>query len=302
MPSGEPLAVADSNAQALRKLVGPALHRWQSAEALARDDRDPEGVHELRVATRRLRSGLQVFGAGKFAPVAKGLRQELRWLARQLGSLRDIDVQLARLPDLLQKALPKGGLDTVRDALLQRRGVALIQVRAALDSVRYRRLVAQLEAIASGKTEASAGAARKRARGSVRKQYRRLRKSIQASGDDRAGLHRARVRVKQLRYLLEIVAPISGRPGVQLLRELIDAQKQLGRFHDAAVSLEWAHEWRRLGRLSGAAWTKIEMTLAADAKRSTRRARKAARRLCSRATRTRVDAVLARLEPTKGEE
>jgi CHAD domain-containing protein len=60
-------------------------------------DRDPEDVHQARVATRRLRSDLRTFRGLVQAAWASELRDELGWLAGILGAVRDRDVLLARL-------------------------------------------------------------------------------------------------------------------------------------------------------------------------------------------------------------
>ena len=60
-------------------------------------DTDPEGVHQARVATRRLRSDLRTFRPLLDREWASALRTELDWLARELGVVRDGDVMLERM-------------------------------------------------------------------------------------------------------------------------------------------------------------------------------------------------------------
>ena len=59
---------------------------------------DIEELHDMRVATRRLRAALALFST--VLPVrAQTFREELGWLGRVLGAVRDLDVQLDGLAD-----------------------------------------------------------------------------------------------------------------------------------------------------------------------------------------------------------
>jgi CHAD domain-containing protein len=62
---------------------------------------DPEAVHKMRVATRRLRAALRVF-EDMLPPSAAELGRELRWLAGALGAVRDLDVQIHSLGEASQ--------------------------------------------------------------------------------------------------------------------------------------------------------------------------------------------------------
>src|SRR5260221_5847779 len=62
----------------------------------ALDGHDPEHVHEMRVATRRMRAALRLFG-DVLPAEANSLNDELNWIAGQLGATRDLDVQVRRL-------------------------------------------------------------------------------------------------------------------------------------------------------------------------------------------------------------
>src|SRR6266699_3130798 len=62
----------------------------------AREGEDPLHVHQMRVATRRMRAALRLFADVQPAE-AGGLNDELNWIAGQLGAARDLDVQVRRL-------------------------------------------------------------------------------------------------------------------------------------------------------------------------------------------------------------
>src|SRR5256714_10925278 len=87
----------------LAQSVASLLHH----DPLVRTGRDPEAVHQSRVATRKLRSNLRTFGSLLDPEWTEPLRSELGWLAFSLGAVRDREVLLDRLLELA-KSLPAG--------------------------------------------------------------------------------------------------------------------------------------------------------------------------------------------------
>ncbi|MDA0812800.1 MAG: CHAD domain-containing protein [Verrucomicrobia bacterium] len=61
-------------------------------EGTVREGGDPRAVRKMRVASRQLQVGLEVFADYLPAPMIKALRSELRWISRKLGEVRDLDV------------------------------------------------------------------------------------------------------------------------------------------------------------------------------------------------------------------
>ena len=117
---------------------------------------DPEELHDMRVATRRLRAALSLF-ADVFPVRAQAFREELGWLGRTLGAVRDLDVQLAGLDDMAtatagwSDGVRADGHDPLADlSELSRREweAARVHMLAALDSVRWERLAKGLAAMA----------------------------------------------------------------------------------------------------------------------------------------------------------
>ena len=116
---------------------------------------DPEELHDMRVATRRLRAALALFA--DVLPVrAQVFREELGWLGRVLGAVRDLDVQQEGLADdggrhrRLERRARAGDHDPLADlaALLEReREAARADLLGALDSVRWERLAKGLAAM-----------------------------------------------------------------------------------------------------------------------------------------------------------
>lgn len=224
----------------------------------------PDSVHKMRVAARRLRSGLRTFRPLVDPTWAGYLSEELRWLANSLGALRDREVLLARLerdisalpdwaakePTLAHVRAELGrGLDTARGDALE-----------ALDSPRYQALVAALlEAAAKPRTTRVADrSCRKALPPLVGKAFGRLARdcadlrldppqvAITAESDD--AWHEARITGKKARYAAEAVEPVFGKPATKLASALTRVTEALGEHQDAAIAADAVLE---LGRAAG---------------------------------------------------
>jgi triphosphatase len=203
---------------------------------------DPEELHDMRVATRRLRAALDLF-AGVLPVRAAVLRAELSWLAAVLGAVRDLDVQQAAQSEM---SLPgPGGPDPLAElaALLEReRETARADMLAALDSSRWERLQHGLTTmVQQGPHRRSTATRLPAAMGvpelvlarhhAVVKAAKRARKSGRASD-----FHRLRIRGKRLRYSLEFSAELYGGRTARYTRQLAGLQDQLGLMQDAEVA------------------------------------------------------------------
>ena len=213
-------------------------------EAGARTGRDPEDVHQMRVAVRRLRAILRA-SRPLFDPRwVDGLRRELKRLGTVLGGVRDLDVLHAYLRPQLE-ALPAPERRAGRPYLLRPldadRVRARTALRAALASPRYARLLARLEA-ALGHPPA---------RPSVvplpdiaAAEFKKLRKAVnklprQPSAEE---LHAVRIKVKRARYAAELVQPIIGRRAERFIDKAKKLQDILGEHQDAVVAEEYLRE------------------------------------------------------------
>ncbi len=212
---------------------------------------DPEELHDMRVATRRLRAALSLFA--EVLPVrAQAYRTELGWLASVLGAVRDLDVQidgLGNMSDTLAgwspAALHVGDHDPLADlsALLERdRARARDELLGALDSVRWERLFAGLASLARQGPLRRSLATRVPAvvgmpdlvvarHDKVSRAARRARRSGVVSD-----FHRLRIRCKRLRYSLEFSADVYGGATARYVRRLTALQDELGLLQDAEVA------------------------------------------------------------------
>jgi CHAD domain-containing protein len=212
---------------------------------------DIEELHDMRVATRRLRAALDVFE--EVLPVrARTYRDELGWLAGVLGAVRDLDVQQEALPGMSATAnawasLAGGSSNPLADlaALLEReRASARAAMLDSLDSLRWDRLINGLTAmVRQGPLRRSLAVrtpaliavpelvgARHRA---AVKAARRAKRSGQAPD-----FHRLRIRCKRLRYSLEFTADLYGGRTTRYTRQLTSLQDKLGLMQDAEVAAD----------------------------------------------------------------
>src|SRR5262249_43820748 len=114
----------------------------RSHEAGTRAGDDPEELHDMRVATRRLRAALRCF-QDVLPPSATVLNLELGWLASGLAAVRDLDVQLQRLEGLATTLSEheQSSLAAVRDMIILDREQARKDLTILLDSERYAALL-----------------------------------------------------------------------------------------------------------------------------------------------------------------
>ena len=197
-----------------------------------------DGVHQARVASRRLRETVPVLGAGLADVRMKSLRRRLRDVTRALGAVRELDVASAMVADL-----PGDGAEMVhlRDAwrawLAALRREPLKALRKALAPDARAPLEAQLAELEAAR-EASGDAQWRTALGErVAVRADALRDRIEATGAlyHVEPLHEVRIAAKKLRYALELADEAGLARLTQPLRTIKKAQDILGRLHDLDV-------------------------------------------------------------------
>lgn len=235
--------------EGMRTVFRRCLAHALANEVPARIGAASEGVHQLRVALRRLRSALSLFAPA--LPLAGRQRwvDEVRWLLGCLGPCRDLDVLCEELlPAVAAVAPPPARLTGLRELAEHRRAVAREEVRAAIESQRCGDLFLQLACWTeqAGWRSAATGAALATVRmplpefaaGVLERQHRRVRKRGRRFAElDAASRHRLRLAVKKLRYALEFFAGLfAGKRVHSYLARLADLQEVLGQQNDIAVS------------------------------------------------------------------
>ena len=232
----------------------------RSHEPGTRLGEDPEELHDMRVATRRMRAAMKVF-EGALPERAKWLREELRWLAGALGDVRDLDVQIEGLGarrngDAAEAEGLGSSLNKILGVMEERRAEARGRMLEALDSERYGRLEESFgEMLRRGP-----GAERELGRADgyaaedepvtaaapalISARYRKWRKAAKrldgsSPPDD---FHEVRKKGKKLRYALEFVSEVYGKPVADLVSLLKKVQDDLGDHQDAVVAAETLRE------------------------------------------------------------
>ena len=197
----------------------------------------PAGVHQMRVALRRLRSALTLFKdlAGHDGAAASG---GLKGLARCLGPARDWDVFLGgRLAELAAAFAGDSRIAALRDDAMAEREAAYAALRSALDAPGFRLLCLSLAALARAPLEAPEPATGFAARALNRRLRRVLRHGEDLSGLPPPELHRLRLDAKRLRYAGEMFGPLYGERKLRrFLRALAAVQEELGHLNDIAVA------------------------------------------------------------------
>ncbi len=222
-------------------------------------------VHTTRVAVRRLRSTVRVFGELFDVPSAGELEEELGWWAQTLGEVRDLDVLIERLTGLIDALPPDLVLGPVTSTIQAEIGVArkaaMAAVLASLDDERYRRLVGLLHHWRSDAPfTPAADLPDTTINGYVKKANKALQKrmgtAIDATkaGDAAAAklVHRARKAGKRHRYAVEAAAPFLGAKADKIIAKRRELQDVLGNHQDAVVTAAYLRDLgARLGVRSG---------------------------------------------------
>jgi CHAD domain-containing protein len=215
-----------------------------------------EGVHQARVATRRLRSELKLLGGAIDSEWVTQVRVDLKWLGEALGQVRDSDV-LAGLFDGGDdgSSFDADGRNELRSKLEGQRRTCCRELAGVLSSDRYLDLLDQLDKAASNLPVDDARQGQRAPTRStltdrlaakvlpklVGRRWRSLRRAVRGAGNHPSDLelHGMRIRAKELRYAAEITAPVIGTAARHTAAAAEAAQNVLGDHHDAVNAESW---------------------------------------------------------------
>jgi CHAD domain-containing protein len=220
----------------------------------------PEEIHQLRVAARRLRVALRLFGRMLPSRDTAHFNAELRWFASSLGDIRDLDVYAENFKAYVQ-GVPREqrrGLSRYELYLRRERSEARQRAAAAVASPRAEALLADIERFVAA--EPSAGALRRwgslTVGDAMRQSVRRSVSRVRRLGDTLmtrarpAELHGLRIKVKRLRYELEFFAEVCA-PLKQAAKESKALQDLLGTLQDVYAGTARLRRYSALLRMQG---------------------------------------------------
>ena len=219
----------------------------------ARLARDTEYIHQARVASRRLRAALKMFGECFPAVQMKKWQKQIRKLTGWLGAARDADVQVGFLKDFIAKIPASGkglrpGLRRVMLRVKQKRQRIQPKVVKVLDRIKKDGTIVDMRTevrrterrLSRQNIDIRSPYVFEQARRYIEDQLDELLlcQSCLENADDKAGHHQMRIAAKRLRYTMEICNfPFERRlsANIEIMKRL---QSLLGKVHDCDVWME----------------------------------------------------------------
>ena len=235
--------------QSLAIILGCGLAQLQANEHGLLAGGESEYLHQMRVAVRRLRSGLSAHRDVAGGETFDMLRRELKWAGTRLGVARDWDVFAADLlPPLVRERGSDPGLQSLVQAAAAAREKANRSARAAVRSRRYARLVFALGRVAAGGGDVGtdprcAVPVLPFARGLLDKRHDDVvARGAKLARRSTAELHALRIAIKKLRYAGEFFGSLFGQERAKLFRSRVaKLQESLGVINDQATMLKLTH-------------------------------------------------------------
>jgi CHAD domain-containing protein len=238
----------------VRKLALKQLDRFMSLEPKVLRGDNPDAIHDLRVASRRLQQVLDLLYPPPGPAEVRKLRRRLRRARRALGEARNCDVELARVNRILarRRTTRREAWEAVQNYLLDRRSGNFEKAVRKLGRLNLAVFYVRLkEVLASNGKHRSPRAARhleepgpqhpelfeKRVAASLERIWSAFGVRVAESRlDSRASvIHGARIAAKRLRYLMEVIHEFDAPGSNATLAWLRNLQEHLGNWHDLEV-------------------------------------------------------------------
>lgn len=222
---------------AFRAILSDCLAQMAANAATVRAGRSVEGLHQLRVALRRLEVALKAFGEEFQQEWLSDLRGRTKVLSSRLGPARDLDVFLTELLDAPAEEGDREAFIALRARMEEMRDKAWKQAADCVAGADFALLVEDIAALAHSRLPMAPDARLGRVAGRLlgRQQARARKRGRKAQGGEEADLHRLRIALKKLRYMAEFLAPLYRKKKVRrYVRELRGLQESLGAINDIA--------------------------------------------------------------------
>jgi CHAD domain-containing protein len=234
---------------ALKAIARNCFEHLTANDDCARFNLDPEGVHQCRVALRRLRSLFKTYEALLRGGRVEPLDNEVRWLGKLLGSARDLDVLRSDLLEPAVNALGEGAeIAPLVSGLEENKTKAYAAVHEALSSSRYRHFLIDLCAFGYGdyrglsKTKLGPDALDQPlpqfAAAALTKTHRKLlKRGREFETLSKLERHDVRIALKKLRYAVDFFGNVfNSERRTRFFKELARLQEDLGSMNDVAVA------------------------------------------------------------------
>lgn len=237
----------------VRLVLCARLDEMCALRASALDWSDLEGVHDMRVASRRLRSALRDFKPYLRQRKLRSAADELKSVADALGAVRDQDVAIMALEQLQEEAPAeiKAGIAALTDERRREREAARAAIVEAIAEEKLAQLQTDFAAALEGATKPR-GHRQKKKKSAAGLSFRDVGREIilarlaelrelnaclyQPFATD--ALHRMRIAAKRLRYAMELFAVCWGNTLTEHAAEVAELQTSLGELHDCDVWIE----------------------------------------------------------------
>jgi triphosphatase len=241
---------------AFRRLADSVLEQLLANQPAVIAGEETEGIHQMRVAVRRLRSLLKLFKAFVEPHARARFEDELRWFGDVLGTARDWDVFVAEtVPAAIEGGVNRAWIEPLRARAMGKQQAARQAARRTVLAPEFTRFVLAFQAWSR------CGDAllphrlidrplAKVAPGLLDRTAEKVDKRLAGSGDDDpTSLHALRKSAKKLRYGIQYLDGLYGREAKRYLKSCDALQKRLGDLNDLETATRLATELSQDGRL-----------------------------------------------------
>lgn len=217
--------------------------------------RDSEALHQMRVATRRIRAILRAVRSFLVPEWTEHVRQEIGWIGSLLGEVRDWDVLLEYFRQNFQdfSSYERRAFQSILDKFEDQRSIARAKLLEGLRSDRYLNLLDHVE---DSLTHLPFQPSPLTIDDLARKAFHKLQDFVKSANDHfpKPELHRTRILLKRARYALELAEPLLGKAAKRFLQQAKHTQDLLGRHQDAIVAEQRLLALKQYSRGTGIAY------------------------------------------------
>lgn len=231
---------------ALKKILTVEFNWFREQLPGVISDRDPEFVHQARVTTRRMRSALALFHDTLPGNTMSYLEEQLKWLGKLFGTVRDLDVFIINLTSYrgMLESFPKVRKDALETLVVKQRRAPLKELNEALRTRRYkifeRRMIKLLETPPSDKAALPEAVklVKEVAPQVIMQKYASVIEQSQKTlvNPDLLQFHCLRIQMKRLRYAFEFLAPPYGGVFNDIIQQAVEIQDCLGALQDTVFN------------------------------------------------------------------